>query len=418
MQPPKVDDIVVLGVSHHQASIEVREKFSLPPSNDSTLSKEAKNHAKGLFIFNTCNRTEIYLHDADVPKVQELWQQICGLSSQEFLSFSYSKSGNQAVAHLFQVAAGLDSQILGDFEIAGQLKRSIDRAENEGLLNNVLRRLAEFALQASKKIKNQTGLSNGAASMSYTAAQFIKTTYNNLEEKQILLYGTGKIGSAACLNLLKHAPAENITLINRTFDSAKVLGSKHGIAVRKHIELKNQLQKADVVIVATSSDSPTISKDHLEDSGREKLLIDLSVPRNIDSSVENLANITLAHVDHLAELQSEVLAKRKASVPAANEILGEKAEEFYSWLKTRGLAPTFEAIKSGLEQIRLTEVDYHNPNLSAKERIKIEQITSRITDTIARRWIKHLKDNQDLPSDTATMIKELFDSKDNSIHES
>ena len=249
-----------------------------------------------------------------------------------FRDVAYIKNGEHAIKHLFEVGAGLDSQILGDYEIIGQIKTAVRFSKEQGCIAAFLERLVNAVLQSSKGIKNQTALSGGTVSVSFAAVQYIRENVIEVRDKKILLVGTGKIGRSTCKNLVDYLDTSNITLVNRSADKAKDLANELGVTHASTDELFGLIREADIILVATNAEQPIILSDHLAGT-QPKLIIDLSVPCNVEQSASLLNHIKLINVDHLSKMKDETLARRQAEVPKANQILTEYIAEFMDWFE-------------------------------------------------------------------------------------
>jgi glutamyl-tRNA reductase len=267
-----------------------------------------------------------------------------------FKELAYVKWGEQAVEHLFEVAAGLDSQILGDYEIVGQIKTAAKFSKEHGFIGAFTERLVNSVLQSSKLIKNNTELSGGTVSVSFAAVQYIRNRVKNFSSKNILLLGVGKIGRNTCKNLVDYLENKNITLINRTEEKAIELATELDLLSAPITDLPNQIKKADIILVATNAVEPTILKSHLERAG-EKLIIDLSIPYNVEAGACQLPNVYLVNVDELSKLKDETLKRRKAEISKAKAIINELQQEFIEWHQMRRHVPLLKAAKSKLKEI-------------------------------------------------------------------
>ena len=247
--------------------------------------------------------------------------------------------------------SGLDSQILGDFEIISQIKTSFSESRSLGLINTFLDRLVNTVIQASKRIKNETEISSGATSVSFASVQYIIKNVENIGNKNILLFGTGKIGRNTCENLVKHTKNEHITLINRTKNKAEKLAGKLNLIVKDYSDLHQELQKADVLVVATGAQNPTIDKAILN-LKKPILILDLSIPKNVHENVKDLPGVTLIHIDHLSQMTDDTLERRKQHIPAAEAIIEDMKSELNIWMNGRKFAPTIHALKAKLNEIK------------------------------------------------------------------
>lgn len=397
-----------VGLSYKKADAEVRGKFSLDAKAKTNLLQQAKNEGiESLIITSTCNRTEIYGF-AEHPF--QLIKLICENSSgtvEEFQKVGFVYKNSEAINHMFRVGTGLDSQILGDFEIISQLKNSFAESRTFGLINAFLDRLINAVIQCSKRIKNETEISSGATSVSFASVQYIIKNVENISSKNILLFGTGKIGRNTCENLVKHTKNEHITLINRTKDKAEKLAGKLNLIVKDYSELPIELQKADIVVVATGAQNPTIDKAILN-LKKPLLILDLSIPKNVSEDVKELEGITLIHMDHLAQMTDETLEKRKSHIPAAELIIEEIKDEFITWTKARKFAPTINALKEKLNAIKISELDFQSKKISNFNEEQAEIISNRIIQKITTQFANHLKDDNTLVDESIEWIEKVF----------
>jgi glutamyl-tRNA reductase len=325
-----------------------------------------------ILILSTCNRTEIYGSAEDAEQLIDLLCAETPGSTDSFKEAAYIKKNNKAIEHLYHVAAGLDSQILGDYEIVGQLKNALSLSRQCNMTGSFLERLISSVLQSSKQIKNSTVLSGGTVSVSFSAVQLARNRFSDLSDKKILLLGTGKIGSNTCKNLVDYASARHITLMNRSMEKAEYLAKKYALRCATMEALDQEVKKADIVIVATNASTPVIYKKHLEGSG-EKLIIDLSVPLNVSADAEGTAGVELIRVDELSRMKDETLSKRKAEIPKAKAIIAEHLADFKIWNERRKHAPILKHLKTTLHQLHTQpcfQVRQHPSHESTNARIK------------------------------------------------
>jgi len=266
-----------IGLSYKKADAEIRGHFSLDEDSKLRLLKQAKDEGiDGILVTSTCNRTEIYGFAQHPFQLIKLLCEHTHGTVEEFEKVAYVYKNKQAISHIFRVGTGLDSQILGDFEIISQLKIAFVRSKKLGLVNAFLERLVNAVIQASKRIKNETEISSGATSVSFASVQYILKNIESVSEKNILLFGTGKIGRNTCENLVKHTRNNHITLINRTKDKAEKIAGKFNLIVKDYADLQAEIRNADILIVATGAQNPTISKELIY-SKKELLVLDLSI---------------------------------------------------------------------------------------------------------------------------------------------
>ncbi len=397
-----------VGLSYKKADAVIRGEFSLDANAKTLVLEQAKRDGiESLIVTSTCNRTEIYGF-AEHPF--QLIKLICENSNgtvEAFQKVGFVYKNQEAVNHMFRVGTGLDSQILGDFEIISQIKSSFNESKSMHLVNTFLDRLINAVLQASKRIKTDTEISSGATSVSFASVQYIIRNVENIGSKNILLFGTGKIGRNTCENLVKHTKNEHITLINRTKDKAEKLAGKLNLVVKDYSELHLELQKADVVVVATGAQNPTIDKAILN-LKKPLLILDLSIPKNVHENVKDLKEVTLIHMDHLSEMTDETLEKRKSHIPAAEAIIEEIKEEFLSWTKSRKFAPTIHALKEKLNSIKEGELNFQRKKISNFDEEQAELISNRIIQKITNHFANHLKDDNTMVDESIEWIEKIF----------
>lgn len=397
-----------IGLSYKKADAEVRGKFSLDSKAKTQVLLQAKEEGiEGIIVTSTCNRTEIYGY-ADHPF--QLIKLVCDNSNgnvEEFQKVGFVYKNQEAIDHLFRVGTGLDSQILGDFEIIGQLKNSFEQSRSLGLINTFLDRLINSVIQTSKRIKNETEISSGATSVSFAAVQYIIRNVENIGNKNILLFGTGEIGKNTCENLVKHTKNEHITIINRTKSTAEILAGKLNVIVKEYADLQEELQKTDVLVVATGAKNPTIDKTLLN-LKKPLLILDLSIPKNVHENVQQIPNVTLIHLDYLSQMTDDTLERRKQHIPAAEAIIEDMKLELNTWMSARKYAPTIHALKAKLTDIVAGELTFQRKKLTNFDEEQAELITSRIIQKITNHFASHLKDENTSVDESIEFIEKVF----------
>lgn len=397
-----------IGLSYKKADAEMRGKFSLDENAKISLLHQAKEDGlESLVVTSTCNRTEIYGFAQHPFQLIKLLCENSQGTVEDFQKVAFIYKNHEAISHLFRVGTGLDSQILGDFEIISQLKNAFVQSKNHQLTNTFLERLVNAVIQASKKIKTETEISSGATSVSFAAVQYIFKNVENISSKNILLFGTGKIGRNTCENLVKHTKHEQITLINRTKDKAEKIAKKLNVIVRDYSDLQLELQKADVVVVATGAQNPTIDKAILN-LKKPLLILDLSIPKNVHENVNDISGVSLVHMDQLAQMTDETLENRKKQIPAAEKIIEEIKDEFIAWTKQRKFAPTIHALKAKLNAIKEGELNVQRKKLANFDEEQAELISARIIQKITNHFANHLKDDDTMVDESIEWIEKIF----------
>ena len=404
----KHNSFYAVGLSYKKADAEVRGKFSLDvPAIDHILVKAKEIGVDGLLAISTCNRTELY---GFAQHPYQLIKLLCDQTNgtvEEFQEVAYVYKNHDAMSHMFRVGTGLDSQILGDFEIISQIKQGFYRAKKQEMANPFLERLCNAVIQASKRIKNETELSSGATSVAFASVKYILDNVPDISEKNILLFGTGKIGRNTCENLVKHSNNSHITLINRTREKAEDIAGKFKLTVKDYGDLQTEIRKADILVVATGAQLPTVSKALIY-TKKPLLILDLSVPKNVSDDVLELDNVSLVHLDQLSQITDETLAKRKEYIPKAEAIIEKVRKDFLKWLETRKFAPVINALKEKLNTMKEEEIDFHSKKLSDFNQDQAEMISERIIQKITKQFANHLKSSEVDTEDSLELIQKVF----------
>ncbi|MEK9612815.1 MAG: glutamyl-tRNA reductase, partial [Flavobacteriaceae bacterium] len=349
-----------------------------------------------LLVINTCNRTELFGWTENKKTLVELLCKHSGGDVNTFKKIGYTLSNEKGFSHLFRVGTGLESQILGDFEIIGQIKQSFYRSKKMGLAQGSLERLINAVIQASKRIKTETEISSGATSVAFASVQYILKNVPDISQKNVVLFGTGKIGANTCENLVKHTQNDHIVVINRTLERAQKIAGKFTLVVKPFGELAAAVHDADVLIVATGAQNPTLTKDLIHND-KPLLILDLSIPRNVEMEISEFPNIEVIHLDELSQITDATFEKRKKYIPQAEEILTEIKIEFLEWLNHRKYIPTLKAFK---DKIALS-----NPqeNKFEEERAS-EQMAQKLTGQIAA----YLRAHPNKAEETVNLLEEVF----------
>ncbi|EAR02648.1 glutamyl-tRNA reductase [Maribacter sp. HTCC2170] len=404
----KHNSFYTIGLNYKKADALIRGNFSLDEAAMKNLLTQAKaQDLDGLLVTSTCNRTELHgfaQHPFQLIKL--LCDNTLG-TIEQFQEVAYVYKNNDAISHLFRVGTGLDSQILGDFEIISQLRQSFNRSKKHDIANPFIERLCNSVIQASKRIKNETEISSGATSVAFASVQYILKNVENISDKNILLFGTGKIGRNTCENLIKHTHNSHITLINRTKDKAEKIAGKFNLVVKDYGDLQTEIRNSDVLIVATGAQTPTISKELLY-TKKPLLILDLSVPKNVAEDVTEMENVTVIHLDHLSQMTDETLERRKQFIPQAERIIEAIKGEFIQWLETRKFAPVIKALKNKLNTMKVEELDYQSKKLSDFNSEQADVISDRIIQKITKQFANHLKDANGDAGESLALIQKVF----------
>lgn len=325
----------VAGINYRKSDISVRGKFSLLPEHSVLVLQQAiAKKFPGCMVLSTCNRTEIY---GMCNHPNELIELLCihtHGNMKDFIEQGYQYHGLPAIEHLFKVAAGLDSQIIGDYEILSQLKHAVKQAKENNCINSFMERVINFALQASKEIKTTTKLSSGTLSVSYAAIKIIKEKITDLNNKKILLVGTGKFGHNIGKNLKDYLPGSLLFFTNRTGSKALELSKECNGQFVPYDNLALAVNNADIIIVSTASETYTLYPS-LFTERKSHLVLDLSVPKNVDPVLQNLKGISLLNVDEISMILDKTISLRKSEIPKAMSVINATIEDLMEWHRKR-----------------------------------------------------------------------------------
>ncbi len=400
-------DFYAIGLNYKKADAAIRGNFSIDDTAKKNILTQAKeNGIPSLSVISTCNRTELYGFAQHPYQLIKLLCEYTNGTVEEFEKVAYVYKNHHAVSHLFTVGTGLDSQILGDFEIISQLRNAFRESKKHDIFNPFMERLANAVIQASKRIKNETKISSGATSVSFAAVQYIMKKVPAISEKNILLFGTGKIGRNTCENLTKHTKNEHITLINRTKETAEKVAGKFNLVVKDYADIQSEIAQTDVLIVATGAQQPTISKELLY-LKRPLLILDLSIPKNVSEDVLENEFVTLVHLDDLSAVTDETLEQRASQLPKAKKIIGEIEKEFNKWADERKFAPTVRALKLKLAELKAGEIDNQRKKIDGFNEEQAEIISDRLIQKITTYFVNHIK-GEEGSAESIELIRRVF----------
>jgi glutamyl-tRNA reductase len=372
--------IVLVGISHHKAPVELRERAALDPKHAGELARTLAGDNGEAVCLSTCNRTELYLADESADAAEEKAEAALLALESELGPALYRLRGDDAALHLFRVAAGLDSMIPGESEILGQVRTAYDGGATGPLLDRLFRQ----ALQAGRKARTQTAIGENPASVSSAAAALAEQVFGDLRDRSILVIGAGKTGELAIRNLVSRG-ASIAFVANRTGERAEELTERFGGAALPLARIEDELARADVVLSSTSAPGWVLTREQVERTlparrGRPLFLIDLAVPRDLEPTIHELDGCYLYDIDDLEAVVAETLAGRRREAERAETIVAEEADRFRAWQASLEVVPAITSLRARAEQIR--DAELRRAKLNDAERRAAESVTAAVLNKL------------------------------------
>ena len=405
-------------LSHKSAPLAVREQVALNENGVKDFCIKIKDlfGIQECLVVSTCNRTEVYYtseQDFTTDLIKTLLVQKGIIETESyFVHFQQFNLQEEAVKHLFYVATGLDSKVVGDLQIPNQIKQSYQISADLNMAGPFLHRLMHTIFFSNKRVAQETSFRDGAASTSYAAVALTEGLTQNINNPKVLILGLGEIGIDVCKNMADKEFAE-ITVMNRTRAKAEKIASGRNFRIADFEDLEREVKRSDVIISSVMIDKPLITKDLIEKIGilTYKYFIDLSVPRSVEDSVEDISGALVYNIDSLRERADEALKIRMTAIPQVERIIEEAIVGFNDWSREMVVSPTINKLKNALEQIRKEEISRHLKNLSAEESDRIEKITMSIVQKIMKSPVLNLKAacKRGDADQLVDVINELFD---------
>ena len=379
--------LALIGLNHKTAPVELREAMAVGEGEIPGLLRGlvSHEHVQEAMWLSTCNRVEIYLvpshEDVSIHELEAFIVQARGLAQDTFQAHGYVKKGRDAVTHLFRVSSSLDSMVLGEPQILGQVKDAVQHARRADTLGPILNRLTQFALQGAKKIRSQTGIGKMPVSVGSVAVDLAKRIFGTLDDCRVLLVGAGKMREVTG-RALSNAGAARVYVTNRSADRARNVADTYGWSARKFDELEELLERVDVVLTSTAATTPIISAKMIRRVIRARkyrplFILDIAVPRDVEPSVSQLDTIYLYNVDDLVAISDENQEARLAEVTAAERLLETSMSDVDTYFHSLEVQPTLTAIRARVENIAQDELEKavakRLKHLSDDDRGQVEQ---------------------------------------------
>jgi glutamyl-tRNA reductase len=420
-------NLFVIGINHRTAPLEIREKFWLSTEEKRRLIRTCKEKFfSECFVVSTCNRTELYGITDDLyrpgpvsTRLEELQEYFITMKdgitppSREHL---YLLSSVSAIKHLFRVAAGVDSMIVGDIQILGQIKDDFQLAIEEHTAGTMLHKLLQTALHLGKRVRTETSLTEGAVSISYAAVELANKIFADFSDRKALLIGAGETGELTARHLVGRGIGELI-ITNRTGIKAEELATTFGGTAVNFEEFLPMLSTVDIIISSVNSDGYLLSARQIKDAVKRRhhsplFIIDIGVPRNIDPKANDLDNVFLNDMDSLSEIVSQNIHKRQSELPAVNAFIIEELKNIHHWYKSLQVGPTIHDLRNHFEQVRQDEVSQHINRFTDRDRELLDLVTKRIVNKLLHHPTVTLRNGHDETESQKTaridLVRTLF----------
>lgn len=365
--------LFAFGLNHQSAPLKVREQVAFQPESLGHALRDLVEHrpVKEATILSTCNRTEVYCHTPEPAQAVNWLADYHRLKARELEPYLYLLPQEAAVNHAFRVASGLDSMVLGEPQILGQIKQAVRSAERAGTIGVLLNRLFQRSFSIAKAVRSQTEIGERSVSMAAAAVRLAERIFPSVDAQAVLLIGAGEMIELCAAHFARRSPRQ-ITVANRTLERARELAERvKGAAITLN-EVSLQLASHDIVITSTASPLPIIGKGMVERAlkarkHRPLFMVDLAVPRDIEAEVTELADVFLYSVDDLAEIVQDGIANRQGAITEAEAIITSGVAEFLRWLENRSAVPTIRALRDSVERARRHELERALKRLAAGE---------------------------------------------------
>ncbi|WP_316571832.1 glutamyl-tRNA reductase [Neobacillus sp. YIM B06451] len=419
--------ILVVGLNYKTAPVEIRERLTFKQDELRLAARTLKGKKAILenVILSTCNRTEIYAVVDQIHTgryyIKEFLSEWFGLEQSEFTPFLFIYDGDGAVEHLFNVACGLNSMILGETQILGQVRSSFLLSQEEETTGTVFNHLFKQAITVAKRGHAETDIGANAVSVSYAAVELAKKIFGSLENKHVLIFGAGKMGELAAQNLHGNGVG-SVTVINRTFEKAQQLAGRFGGSAKLLSELQCSLVEADIVISSTGSDNFVISKEIMEQveklrKGKPLFMVDIAVPRDIDPRISELNNVFLYDIDDLEGIVEANLQERKKAAAVIMMMIEKEIVDFKQWLGMLGVIPVISALREkalAIQAETMTSIERKIPNLSDRDKKVLNKHTKSIINQLLKDPILQAKELAARPDaeEALDLFMTIFDIKE------
>jgi glutamyl-tRNA reductase len=379
--------LTLVGVSHRTASLDVRDRLTFRPA-EAVRALELLRDRHGVregVMLSTCNRTEVYVVEGEADAVPAVWAQLSERLGQDASAFGYVRRDREAATHLFRVASGLDSLVLGEAQIHGQVRDAWEacRAQSSAVLN----RLFQTSLLVAGRVRSETVVGHGAASVSSAAVQLAKQIFGSLRGIRAMVFGAGEMADLA-LECLAAEGVQASVVANRTYDRAVELAARHGGRAMTLDDAWTELAQVDLLLSSTAAPQPIVTADRVRPAlarrgDRPLCVLDIAVPRDVEPAVGRLDNVFLYDLDDLQRVVSANIERRKAELPRAEALIADEVERFWQWIAGLEAVPVLTEFRARMEAVRDAEVAdalRRMPDLTAEQRAAVERLARSLTN--------------------------------------
>jgi glutamyl-tRNA reductase len=386
-------DLLVLGISHKTASAEIRDEVQVHPEEMGSVYARLRDHSelvREAVVLSTCNRTEFYGFTRDRTAADQVLRETIdkhkGISHLGNGKFTYSWAGRETVRHLFRVASGLDSLMVGESQILGQVKEAFDFAEQNRSAGAILTRLFNTAVHAGKRARSETEIGKGTVSVAHAAVEMAQKILDGLERYSVLVIGAGETGALVARHFASAGP-KVLTVVNRTFPRAQALAEEFGGRARPWEEMDVALVEAQVIVTATGSREPIIDARRmarvLKRSGRgPKVVVDISNPRNVHPKTGDLERLFLYDLDALESIADQNRARRRKEIPKVEGIIVEEVDRFLAWYESLEMVPVIRALRGRFHEIAEKELERQVKNFDSADQEALREYTRALLNKL------------------------------------
>jgi glutamyl-tRNA reductase len=392
-----IQNIFAIGFNHHNSDASARSSYALSDDQKEVLLKQSSGLGlHSLAVLSTCNRTEVYGY-GKAEDAEKIYFDLIGTDAHR--SHMIRKNGRDAIQHIFKVAAGLDSQVIGDLEILGQFKQAFVKSKELQALNNVSERLADHSLRAAKEVRSQTRISSGTISLSYAAVKYVKDHFEG-RNIQVLIVGAGKFGSRIAKNLHDYYPQASLTVCNRTRGKAVAIVDAFGGSVADFENLTEAVSEADVIISCVNdSGSFVLNSNNVLSSEKTQMFIDMSIPLSIAPELGKRHNVSVVTLDEIGKVVNDTLVTRKEDIPLAEQIIEKHIDEFCAWANVYDKSEAIVEWKQMMHDFAAT-----CPYLSRLELPERDKLVGKSMGKL----VTYVRQNGALPQDSKAFIQQFL----------